>query len=136
MRGPGDNATVDGVPEVHVAVHRAEGLQVAQGGEAGHQILLRIGERRQRAVLVRVAQDLVVKIGPVAEDVSVSIDQAGQDRGVSQVDHLGAGRHLHSFGRAHFHNAISLDQDDLIGRELFSSVKKAPGTYGNPVIRR
>ena len=136
MRGPGDDAAVDRVAQVHVAVHRAQRLEVAQGGEADHQVFLRVGERSQRAVLIGVAQDLVIEIGSIAEDVSVGVDQPGKDGSVSQINHFSVCGHLHLLRRADFNNAIPFDQDHLIGGELLSSVKQAAGTDRNPVIRR
>src|SRR6266852_3941608 len=91
--GPGDDAALDGDLHVDVGVHRALGLQVADGGEAVHQR----GARRHRGadgpVGSRLLEELlvVVRRGDVAleKDVGVVVDQPRQERGVAEVDDLG-----------------------------------------------
>src|SRR6202043_1083982 len=106
----------------------------AQRSEADHQVFLRVGERSQGTVLIRVAQDLVIEIGSVAKDVSLGGDEPGKDRSVTDVHNLSVCGHLHLLRGTNLGNAIPFDQYHLIGGELVGSVKQAAGADRNPVI--
>jgi hypothetical protein len=134
MRGPSHNATVNRIAQVHVAIHRAQCLQIAQRGETDHQVFLRIGERSQRTVLVGIAQDLAIEIGTISENVSVGVDESGKDSSVTQIHHLSIRGHLHLLGWTNPGNAIPFDQYHLIGGQLLGSVEQAAGADRNPVI--
>ena len=133
---PGDDAAVNRIAQVHVAVHCAQRLEIAQRGEADHQIFLRVGQRSQRTVLVRLAQDLVIKIWSIAENVSVGGDESGKHRRVTQVHNFGIWGYLYLLCRTNLRNAISFNQYHLVGCELFGTVEQPTGTDRNPVIRR
>jgi hypothetical protein len=67
--------------------------------------------------------NLVIKVWAIAENVSVRIDQAWQHRGVGEIDNFSICGNLYVPCWANLNNAVSLDQDDLIGRKLVTSVK-------------
>ena len=89
----GNLAGLDGVPQADVDVIARP--HVAHRREAGHQRTPHDIDGVQRAlrdVLLQCVQflDAVVALVGIGE-VRVRIDEAGQERGIAQVDRLGAG---------------------------------------------
>src|SRR5580704_12526317 len=83
--------------DVHVSVAAAVAHQVAQGGEARPQILLRVGKCEQRSILARII-DWACKgrppwldaVEPKAKNVRVSVNQSRQNRGFAKVNNVRA----------------------------------------------
>jgi len=113
----GDEATVDGVAHVHVAVHRAFCFKVPQGCETGFQILLGVHHRLDGAILPRLFEKLLF-IAPVGfagqEQVCVRINQARYHRGVAEVENRGSGGDLDSIRRTDIGDATALDHNHLV----------------------
>src|SRR5579864_412572 len=78
-------AIVDRGTYVDVPIHATQCLQVAQGGESHVKIALRVDQRLQGAVLQRLFQHLLVEFGSVGEDVSMPLDQTGQEHRIAQI---------------------------------------------------
>jgi hypothetical protein len=55
---------------------------------------------------------------------------------VGEIDNFSICGNLYVPCWANLNNAVSLDQDDLIGRKLVTSVNQMAGMNRNPVIRR
>ena len=131
------NAVVDGVTQIHIAVHSAQRFEIAKRCEACHHVFLRVRQCGQCAVLVGIAQDLSFQVGSVTKNMCVRVDQAGKHGGVTQVHHIGARRHFHSLSRTNLGDAVPMDQNDLIVRQLFRlRIKKPAGANCDPVVRR
>ena len=105
----GNQAVIDGVAHGGVGRARAFGAHVALGGEAGHQIVAG-GERGEDGALRDGFLDGLQVFGAgMQEQMHVGVDQAGQQRGVAEIDDLRAGGMRD--GRADGGDAIALDQD-------------------------
>ena len=111
-------------------------FQIAQGCEADHQVFLGIGKRGQCAVLVGLAQDLRLEVGPIAENMRMRVDQAGQYGRATQIDDFATRRNLDRLGRADFGNSVALDQDNLVRRKLVCPSEEPSRPDCNPVIGR
>src|SRR6267143_6482885 len=62
------------------------------------------------------------------EHVRVRIDQAGQNRGLAQVDHLSSGRYLDLSLRSDVSDSLALKKHNLPGQHLASlAVEQAAG---------
>ena len=109
----GEIAAIDGVAHVHVAVAFAMGAEVAHGGESGAQIGLRFFQRRGASRL-RSRWSRARPPGERVVNVRMAVDQAGQDRGLAEVNHLGSGGNLDAVGGTHVGDAVAIDEDDLI----------------------
>ena len=117
----GNQACVDGVADGSVGGAGAFGSHIAFGGEASHQIVTG-GERRHHGALGhRFLNGLQVFGAGMEKEVYVRVDQAGQQRGVAEVDDFGAGRML--YRRADFYyNPVALNED-------FSRLDEAAGFH-------
>ena len=84
----GDEAVIDGVANGGVGGARAFGAHVALGREAGHQIVAG-GERSDDGALRHGLLDGLQIFGAgMQEQMDVGVDQAGQQRGVAEIDEL------------------------------------------------
>ena len=105
----GNDASVNRVADVDVRIARAFGFQIADSRESIFQPLFRRLRSQDRAVRVRLLQDLVVIIflGDVAlqQHVRVRVDQSRQARLARQIDHLRSARRR----RSDLRNLLSLD---------------------------
>ena len=89
-RGPGNHALIDRVAHGGIGGARAFGAHVALGGESGHQVVPR-GQRGDNGALRdRFLDGLQILCARVQEQMHVRVDQAGQQRGVAQIDDLRA----------------------------------------------
>ncbi len=130
----GDFAAVDGVADVHVGVHRAFGLEVAQCCEAVFQRDARVAGAEDRAVGDGLVEQLhVVGLGgrvALQQQVRVDVDEARQHRQLRQIDDLGvgAGLALDLRERPNGFDAVALDEDADVGLRLVgAAVDQAAG---------
>jgi hypothetical protein len=90
--------------DVYVSVAAAVAHQVAQGGEARPQILLRVGKCEQRPILARII-DWACKgrpprldsVEPEAKNMRVPVNQSRQNCGFAKVNNLRAKWNLYVF---------------------------------------
>ena len=79
-RGPGDDALLDGAPELDVVVERALGAEVALGGDPGAERRRRVRHRAGDAEAERLLQHLVVPqrlVVGMQEEMRVPLDEPG-----------------------------------------------------------
>ena len=117
----GNQALVDGVANIYVAIHGAFGFDVAQGGEAGFEGAFCAERGEDSAVLPGLLEEDVVVFGDVScvdHDVGVAIDEAGEDGGLAEVDDVGASGDLDLVGGRDSGDFFALDDDDLIAEHL------------------
>ena len=119
--GAGDFAAVDGVADGDVGAARAFGAHVALGGEAGEEVGLGSSGGDQSTLRDGLLYGLQVFGARMEEEVNVSVDEAGHQCGVAEVNHLRASRMRDM--RADFADAIACDEhftrgDDLAGRHV------------------
>ena len=121
--GPVESPFVDGVANLDVGVAVAVGTHVARGGEARFQVSLQVLDGDERGGLSRHA-------GPGrVEHVGMRVNQAGKDRRLRQVDHLGAGRYPDLAFRSDLRDAFALNQHDLAREQLPGvAVEQTAGT--------
>jgi hypothetical protein len=86
--------------------------------------------------LVGLPQYLIFEVGSVAEDVSVGIDQARQNRCVSEVNDRAPAWNLDLISRPDFCDPVAADQDHLIRREFVGPCEQAAGTDDQQMIGR
>ena len=114
----GNQALVDGVADGGIGGACAFGAHVALGGEAGHQVVAG-GERGEDGALGDGFLDsLQVFRAGVKEKMDVSVDQAGEQGAVAEVDNIGSGGMLDR--GSDLEDAVALNQnfggrDDLAG---------------------
>ena len=94
-RGPGKEAPVDGFAHGRVRRARALRAQIAFGGKASHQVIVRGHKGRDRALRHGLLNGLQILGARMQEEVDVRIDQAGQERCVAEVDDLRSRRTLY-----------------------------------------
>ena len=127
----GNQALIDGVAYVDVAVHRAFGFDVAHGGEAGFEIFFHVERGEDGAVLPGLLEEdvVVVRVVGIGEhDVRVAIDQAGEDGGLGEVDDVRAGGDLDLVGGSDARDFIAVDHDDLVAQHLaIADIEEMPG---------
>ena len=105
---------IDGIAQIHIAVHGAQCLQITEGREPDHQVLLRIGQSGESPVLIGVAQNLHFQIRAIAEHVCVSVDQTRKNGGVAQIDYLGVGWNFDLVGGSDLDDLLAVDQYHLV----------------------
>ncbi len=110
----GDEAAIDGVAHGGVGCARAFGAHVALGGEAGHQVVTRGQRGDDGALRDGFLHGLQILGAGMQEQMDVRVDQAGEQRGVAEIDDLRAGGMVD--GGADGGDAVALDQD-LAGRD-------------------
>ena len=112
MRGPGMTPSFDRIPQRHVVVAGALGLQVPHGREAVLEADLQRPHRPRDAVGRVLLEDLLVVLdgGRVAleQDVGMGVDQARKKHAVAEVDDARAGGR----GGADAFDPIPHDDDD------------------------
>jgi len=87
--GAGDEAAVDGVADGGVGRASALGAHVALGGEAGHEVVLRSLRCDKSAPGNGFLDGLEVFGTGMKEEVDVGVDEAGEERGVAEIDDAG-----------------------------------------------
>ena len=111
---PGDHTAGDGRLDIDVGVHRALGLQVADGGEAVHHGGAHRGGGAQGAVRDALLEELLVVVGrgdiALEEDVGMGVDQAGEEPGLAEIDHANS-RRLELGGGPDLRDALSFHED-------------------------
>src|ERR1022692_1360330 len=116
---PWNIASLDGLLYAHIAITGAFSLHVAQGSET----LLQRPPRRYRGPRRTQGERGVQDVGIVStlrgifalqKDVSVGIDETGQDRGFRQINDNRAGRNPGSCRIANALDAIAVDDDHLV----------------------
>ena len=117
--GAGNLAAVDGVAHGGVGRACAFGAHVTFCGEAGHQIITS-GERGHDGALRDGFLDGLQVLGAgMEEEMHVSVDETGEQRGITEVEDLRALRMLD--GGSDFDDALTL-HEDFAGRENFAGV--------------
>ena len=111
----GNQALIDGVAHGGVGGARALGTHVALGGEAGHQVVARGQRGEDGALRHRFLNGLQIFRAGMQEQVHVRVDQAGQQRGVAEIDDLARRRDGRPM-RPTAADAVALDQH-FAGRE-------------------
>ena len=119
----GDVAAFDGLLDAHVAIARAFGLDVAQRGKA---LLQRPpggnrGPRRPQGQ--RIFQDVGViaalrRVFSLQEDVGMGVDQAGENRGMGEIDQVGARGNFCAGSVGNAFDAVAPNHDDLVAAGL------------------
>ena len=107
--GTEDEALIDGVANGGVGGACALGAHVALGGEAGQQVGLGGLLGQDHAPGNGFLDGLQVFCAGMQKEMHVRVDEAGEQRGVAQVDDFGALRMVDR--RAHGANALALDED-------------------------
>ena len=110
----GNEALVDGVADGGVGRACALGAHVALGGEAGHEIGLGGLSGEEGAPGNRLLDGLQILSAGMQKEMHVSVDEAGEQRGVAEVDDLCALRMVD--GCADGADALALDEN-LAGLE-------------------
>ncbi len=129
--GTVDVALIDGVANVDVGVAVAVRAHVARRREAGLQVGLEIVDRDEHRPFRRHARRAVV------EHVGVRVDQAGQDRRLTQVDHLSSGRNLDLRLRPDVGDPLTEQEHHLLRQHLAAdAVEQAAGTHRHRLRRR
>ena len=95
------------------------GTEIADGGEAGHQRVVRMRHRHRGPEAVAELQIRVAAVGRVAVDVHVHVDQARQQGHVLEIDALGA--RGHGIARASHRDDAAFADDDLRVVDDFSA---------------
>ncbi len=86
--GSGHESVVDGVAHGGVGGTRSFRAHIAFGGKAGHQVVARGEDRENRSLRHRFLHGLQVLSSGMQKEMDVSVDQAGHQRGVAEVDFL------------------------------------------------
>ena len=116
---PRNQPLVDGVANRSVGRARAFGAHVALGGEAGHQVGLGRLLGQNRAPRNGFLDRLQILRAGMQKQMHVRVDQAGQQRGIAEIDDLRALRMIDR--RSHRLDALALDQN-LAGLEHVSGI--------------
>ncbi len=121
---------------VHVRVHRAFRLQVADGRESVRKRDLRVACGEDRAIRNRLLQQLrVVFLGcdvALQQDVRMGIDETRQNRGLRKVYHLHPGRRASSCYDGRDLVAFNYDQH-ILERLVAFPIDQLSRTDGNAV---
>ena len=110
----GNQSLIDGVANGGIGGACALGAHVALGGEAGHEVGFGGLFGQNHAPRDRLLHGLQVLSAGMEKEMHVRVDQAGDQRGVAEVDDLRALRMLDR--RADGANALAFDED-LAGLE-------------------
>src|SRR5580700_6619813 len=116
---PRNVTLLDGLFNADIAITGAFSFDVAEGGEALFKRSARGNRGPRRAQRERSVQDVGIVsalrwIFSLQKDVSVGIDEAGQERGLRQVDYGRAGGNLGSRCIANTLDAIAVNDDHLV----------------------
>ena len=115
----GNVALFDGLLDADVAVARAFGFNIAQGGEPLLQGAARgdCGPRRaqsQGSMKNIGVVSALVRVFSLQKDVGVRIDEAGQNGFLGEIDDVGAGGYSCAGRVGDTLDAVATDDDDLI----------------------
>jgi len=117
----GDQAGVDGVANSGIGGAGAFGTHVAFGGEPGEEVFAGGLCGKDSALGDGLFDGLEVFGTRMEEEVDVGVDEAGEERGVAEIDDLGGGG-MRNRG-ANFNDAFALDEnfagsDDFAGFDV------------------
>jgi len=122
---------VNGVADRDVAVSVAVGSHIPLGSEACPQVCLRVLHGNQNGAF----RCLVFAAG--VEHVLVSVDQAGQNRRLVEIDHLRSCRNLDLSLRTNLGNSITRENYHLSGQHLAGlAIEQASGADRDHSHRR
>ncbi len=111
-----DCAVIDSVANGGVGGASAFSAHVALGGEAGHEIVARSERGDNGALGDGLFNGLQIFGTGVKEKMNVNVNEAGEKRGVAEVEKFGALRML--YGGADFDDALVLDENFAGSEEL------------------
>jgi hypothetical protein len=124
--GPKDKALIDGVANSGVGGACAFGAHVALGGEAGHKIVFGGLRGQKHAPGDGLFNGLQIFSAGMEKEMDMRVDEAGEQRGVAEVDNLCVLRMID--GSSNGANAVAFNED-FAGAENRASVnlQKARG---------
>src|SRR5258706_1567988 len=109
-----ENAAVDGVANIHVAIAFTVSSDVTHRCEARAKRGLRVPDGHERpGFLGRCHARAVTE---AAVNMCVRVDQTGQNRSLAEVNYLNSRRNLDLVGRTDVRNFFAVDQHNLIGQ--------------------
>ena len=134
MRGPGTSPRAIALLHVHVRVHRAFRLHVANRSKTVFKRDACIARRENRAIRSGLFQELLVVICrrdvPVQKHVRVHVDESGQHRRFREIDELIAGRWRSSGGNRN--NFVAFDENQGVeDRRVALAVNQTSGANGD-----